>query len=100
MRSKKSILLPAAQNVLVGLGENLRLARKRRRITAKMMAERAGIARSTLHLLEKGHPGASMSSYLNVLFVMGLEKDLLLIASEDLLGRNLQDAGLLRRANL
>ena len=59
------------------------------------MAERAGVARSTLGLIEKGTPGVSMSAYLQVLFVLGLEKDLLNVAANDPLGRKLQDAGLL-----
>ncbi|HWB91767.1 MAG TPA: hypothetical protein VG605_07945, partial [Puia sp.] len=57
--------------------------------------ERAGIARSTLGLIEKGAPGVSMSAYLQVLFVLGLEKDLMNVAANDPLGRKLQDAGLL-----
>jgi transcriptional regulator with XRE-family HTH domain len=63
------------------------------------VAERAGIARSTLALIEKGTPGVSMSAYLQVLFVLGLEKDLLNVATNDPLGRKLQDAGLLSGKN-
>jgi transcriptional regulator with XRE-family HTH domain len=77
------------------LGENIKLARKRRRLSLLQVAERAGIARSTLGLIEKGAPGVSMSAYLQVLFVLGLEKDLLNVGNNDPLGRKMQDAGLL-----
>ena len=95
MRSKKTTLLPSATRVLSELGENIKLARKRRGLTLAQVGERAGIARSTLGLIEKGAPGVSMSAYLQVLFVLGLEKDLLNVAANDPLGRKLQDAGLL-----
>jgi len=97
MRTKKSILLPVAGKVLAVLGENIKLARRRRKLTELQVAERAGIARSTLQLIEKGNPGVAMSSYLQVLFVLGLERDLLKVAADDPLGRKLQDAGLLKR---
>ena len=90
-------MLPSTTRVLVELGENIKLARKRRRLTLIQVAERAGIARSTLGLIEKGAPGVSMSAYLQVLFVLGLEKDLANVAANDPLGRKLQDAGLLTR---
>jgi transcriptional regulator with XRE-family HTH domain len=95
MRPKKTILLPSTTRVLSEVGENIKLARKRRGLTLNQVAERAGIARSTLGLIEKGAPGVSMSAYLQVLFVLGLEKDLLNVAANDPLGRKLQDAGLL-----
>lgn len=95
MRTRKSILLPATDKVLKEMGENIKLARKRRQLSEMQVAERAGIARSTLQLIEKGEPGVAMSSYLLVLFVLGLEKDLLKVGADDPLGRKLQDAGLL-----
>lgn len=95
MGPKKTILLPSTTRILSELGENIKLARKRRALTLIQVAERAGIARSTLGLIEKGAPGVSMSAYLQVLFVLGLEKDLLTVAANDPLGRKLQDAGLL-----
>lgn len=95
MRRKKTILLPATEKILRDLGENIRLARKRRRLSLQQVAERADIARSTLGLIEKGSPGVAMSAYLKVLFVLGLEKDLQQVAADDQLGRKLQDAGLL-----
>lgn len=95
LRSKKNILLPTGDKVLHSLGENIKLARKRRGLTMEQVAERANISRSTLGLIEKGSTGVAMSAYLQVLFVFGLEKDILQIASDDQLGRKLQDAGLL-----
>ena len=95
MKSKKSNLLPTTEKILKEFGENLKLARLRRGLSGVEAAERAGIARSTLQLIEKGEPGVAMSSYLLVLFVLGLEKDLLNVAANDPLGRKLQDAGLL-----
>jgi len=97
VKSKKNTLLPTADKTLQILGENIKLARKRRRLTAIQVAERAGIARSTLQLIEQGVAGVSMSSYLQVLFVLGLEKDLLKVAADDPLGRKLQDAGLINK---
>jgi transcriptional regulator with XRE-family HTH domain len=95
LKTKRSILLPTAEKILRELGENIKLARLRRGLSGVQVAERAGIARSTLQLIEKGEPGVAMSSYLQVLFILGLEKDLLTIAANDPLGRKLQDAGLL-----
>ncbi|HEY4206897.1 MAG TPA: helix-turn-helix domain-containing protein [Puia sp.] len=97
MKNKKSILLPSAIRILKDLGVNIKLARKRRKLTREQVAERAGIAPSTLQLIEGGSPGVAMSSYLQILFVLGLEKDLERVAADDPLGRKLQDAGLLNK---
>lgn len=51
---KKQLVLPKFQVVLEQMGENIKLARKRRQLTAVEVAERAGVARSTLYLVEKG----------------------------------------------
>ncbi|MEJ5830447.1 MULTISPECIES: helix-turn-helix domain-containing protein [unclassified Chitinophaga] len=92
MNSKKVILLPTNAKLLKELGQNLRLARKRRKLTAEQVAERSGIARSTLWNIERGDPGVAIGSYMQVLFVLGLEKDINKVASDDLLGRKLEDA--------
>jgi len=76
------------------LGENIKLARLRRKLSSKQVAERAGISRTTLVSIEKGYTGVSIGYYLNVLRVLGLENDFLLIARDDELGRKLQDANL------
>jgi transcriptional regulator with XRE-family HTH domain len=92
------LLLPAAKNILSEMGENIRLARLRRKISAQQVAERANISRSTLWMIEKGSPAVAMGAYTQVLFVLGLEKDLLHVAGDDVLGKKLQDLELKPKA--
>ncbi len=94
MANKTPILLPRIQRILEELGENIRLARLRRKLSATQVAERAGMGRTTLVKIEQGHPGVGVGQYLNVLKVLGLEKDFLVVAKDDTLGRTLQDANL------
>jgi transcriptional regulator with XRE-family HTH domain len=91
------ILLPSHQRILDQLGEEIKLARLRRKLNTEQVAERAGISRSTLWQIEKGMPSVAIGSYLQVLFVFGLEKNFLNIANDDVLGRKLQDAEILIR---
>lgn len=84
----------AAARQLEALGERLRLARKRRRIPGVLMAQRVGISRDTLNRVEKGDPAVSLGTYLRVLRVLGLDRDLDRIAADDALGRKLQDLSL------
>lgn len=93
MRSEK-VLLPKHRRILHGLGENLRLARLRRRLSAAKVAERAGISRNTLRLLEKGGGNTSIAVLFQVLLVLGLEADFSKLAADDELGRRMVDAGL------
>ncbi|MDR3118942.1 MAG: helix-turn-helix domain-containing protein [Mediterranea sp.] len=95
MKGTKTVLLPKLTKILEEMGENIKLARLRRKLTTEQIAERAGISRSTLWQVEKGLPSVSLGTYAQVLFVLGLEKDLQLIAKDDVLGRKLQDAELL-----
>ncbi len=88
-------MLPSVQKVMLVLGENIKLARLRRKLSAEQVAQRANISRKTLWAVEAGLPGVAMGTYATVLFVLGLEKDLLQVAADDKLGRKLQDAGLI-----
>jgi transcriptional regulator with XRE-family HTH domain len=92
MAKKKIIILPKTKRILSEMGENIKLARLRRKLSAEQVAERANISRPTLSAIEKGLPTVSVGSYLLVLQVLGLEKDILLVAKDDELGRKLQDA--------
>ena len=90
----KRPLLPSQRRMLDTLGEQIRLARLRRDLSSEQIAERAGIARVTPIKIEKGDEGVAMGYYFRVLAALGLEKDLLLVAKDDELGRRLQDAKL------
>ena len=92
------MLLPKPQKILTELGENIKLARLRRKLSTTQVAERANISRPTLTALEKGTDTVSIGAYIKVLSALGLEKDLLTIAQDDTLGRKLQDAKLVTKA--
>ncbi len=95
MKSKGTNYTQKQKNILITLGENIKLARLRRKLSIRSMAERAGIATSTLGNIEDGSPSVSLGGYLQVLSVLRLEDDLLLIADKDPMGRQIQDAGLI-----
>jgi transcriptional regulator with XRE-family HTH domain len=88
------ILLPNNIKILKALGEQIQLARLRRKFSAAQIAERTGLGRKTVYNIEQGSPSVAIGSYLQVLFVLGLEKDLTTVAASDPLGRKLQDAGI------
>lgn len=95
MTKKKIIILPKTRRILTEMGENIKLARLRRKLSAEQVAERANISRPTLTSIEKGKPTVSIGSYVLVLQVLGLEKDFLRLAKDDTLGRKLQDADIM-----
>lgn len=95
MSKKATVILPQTLRMLNQMGEQIRLARLRRRLTAELVAERAGISRMTLSNIEKGSPSVAIGSYAAVLHALnGMDRDLLLVAKDDELGRKLQDLGL------
>lgn len=96
LKRKKQILFPKHQQVLDKLGENIKLARKRRQLTTIQVSERANINRTTLYQIEKGNASVSIGAYFNVLRVLNLQDDFLKLAADDALGRKLQDLGLLK----
>ena len=99
MRSKRTILLPKAVKSLQILGQNLKLARIRRRISAAMMCERAGVSHATLTAIEQGKPTVSMAGYMSVLFCLNMHTDIEKVATDDVLGRDLQDLQLPKRVH-
>jgi transcriptional regulator with XRE-family HTH domain len=78
------------------MGENIKLARKKRKLTVIQIAERADIARTTLYQIENGTSSLAIGAYFNVLRVLGLPDDFLKLAADDELGLKLQDLELLK----
>ena len=91
MRSTVVDVLPAkVRRSLTKLGADLALARRRRRLTTAMMAERVAVAKSTYLRVEKGDPTVSMGAYAMALFVLGFEE-----ALDELADARRDDQGLL-----
>lgn len=98
MPAKQPPPYPAQKRILTALGERLRLARLRRKLTIDITCQRAGISRMTLFRAEAGSPAIALGTLLRLLSVLGLEADIDLIARDDKAGRLLQDQALpLRR---
>lgn len=96
MRKAVYNILPATENILETMGEQIKLARLRRDLSAELVAERAGISRTSLWRVESGSPAVAIGIYAAVLHALGgMDTDLLLIAKDDELGRQMQDLNLL-----
>jgi len=90
------IMPRAATQNLELMGEQIMLARKRRHLSMQDIADRATVTRLTVSKVEHGDPTVAMGIYARVLFALNLENDIKLIAANDALGRDLQDAELKR----
>lgn len=97
MPRSSTILYPSSAKALQALGSRLKDARLRRHFSMETVAARAGITRQTLTRIEDGSPSVMMGNYFQVMVVLGLEKDMNLVARDDVLGRRLQDAELPQR---
>ena len=93
---RQTRLFPKAVVALERLGENIKLARRRRGIKSALMAERADMSLMTLRAIERGSPKVAMGNYMSVLFCLGMQDDMAQVAAADLQGRDIQDARLLR----
>lgn len=82
---------------LIQMGENIKLARLRRNITMEDLSIQANISIPTLRNIESGNPNTSIGSYLKVLSILGLEKDIARVAYADGTGRQIQDKNLGQR---
>lgn len=91
MAKQTVAIFPAVAKQLQDLGLRLRMARERRKIGQELFAERMGVSRETLRRLEKGDASIAMGTFMRALRVLGLDKDVDLLAADDDLGRKLQD---------
>lgn len=90
------VLVPQLKEKLKIMGQQIKMARLRRRLPLELVAERAGVSRASVYSVENGSPSVAMGIYASVLMALnGLDKDLLLIAKDDELGRKLQDLALI-----
>ncbi len=98
MGKRTIVVMPQTEKLLEQMGEQIKLARLRRRLSAELVAERAGISRATLWSIEKGSPSVAIGMYAAVLHALnGMDRDLTLIAKDDEFGRKMQDLELLTR---
>lgn len=97
MPKSSTVLYPNTRRSLLALGQRLKDARLRRRFSSETVSARAGISRVTLSKIEGGAPSVTMGNYLQVMVVLGLDKDIENVAKDDEVGRRLQDAGLPHR---
>ena len=92
MNKRGVTVSPKTAEILEQMGEQIKLARLRRHLSAELVAERAGISRATLWNVEKGSPSVAIGIYAAVLHALGnMDNDFLLVAKDDELGRTLQD---------
>lgn len=92
---RSATVFPKNRKVLEQLGENIKLAYKRRGYTQSLISERTGLSRLTIRRIEQGDSKVSIGHYVAVLSVLGLVGDFAQVASDDELGRKLQDIKLM-----
>ena len=92
MAKKTQLMYPGMEKNIEIMGEQIKLARLRRSLSMNVVCERAGVSRATLWQIEKGSSTVSMGAYCAVLHALGgMDKDLTLIARDDVTGRTFQD---------
>ena len=98
MRKASYNIVPTTEEILKNMGEQIKLARLRRDLSATLVAERAGISRASLWKVESGNPAVAIGIYAAVLHALGgMDTDLELVARDDKRGRQMQDLNLITR---
>ena len=96
-RRRSAIVFPKNRRWLEQLGENIKLARKRRGYTQVLISQRTGLSRLTIRKIEQGDPTVSIGHYVAILGVLGLAGDVAHVAKDDALGRKVQDIKLMSK---
>jgi len=101
LRKSPPLPIPVTR-ALRKLGQDLRDARRRRRIPVAILAERASISRMTLNKIERGDAGVYIGNYAAVLFALGLVEGIsdLASATHDTVGRELEEERLPERIRI
>lgn len=97
---KKAVynIVSTTEDILKTMGEQIKLARLRRDLSAELVAERAGISRTSLWKVESGSPAVAIGIYAAVLHALGnMDRDLALVARDDEMGRQMQDLNLMAK---
>lgn len=100
MEMKKAVynIVSTTEDILKTMGEQIKLARLRRDLSAELVAERAGISRTSLWKVESGSPAVAIGIYAAVLHALGnMDRDLALVARDDEMGRQMQDLNLMAK---
>ncbi|PMM53396.1 helix-turn-helix domain-containing protein [Vibrio splendidus] len=82
---RRAVVFPRQQRILDQLGENIKLALKRRHISQELLHQRTGVSKPTLRRIIRGDSTVSIGHYMIVLSVLGLENDLGMVASDRVL---------------
>jgi len=98
VKKRSASIFPKNQKVLSLLGENIKLACKRRGYSQSLIAERTGLSRLTVRKIQQGDSTVSIGHYVAVLSVLGMVEDFSRVASDDELGRKLQDIKLMSQS--
>ena len=94
MPRNKLVIMPQTKKRLATLGEQIKYARLRRRLSITMVAERASISRTSVYAVEKGAPRTAIGIYAGVMLAIGMPDEITAPCKNDPLGRLLVDAEL------
>ena len=97
MKQRRTLLTPKARKSFAILGQNLKFARIRRRISVAMMGEMTSVSHVTWTAIEQCRLSVSMIGYISVLLCLNMHTDIEKVAADDVSGRELQDLQLLKR---
>jgi DNA-binding XRE family transcriptional regulator len=97
MTGQNPVPSSAVAELLKLIGEQIKLARKRRMYSEQRFAMEFGISRSTLRSIEEGKAGVAFSKYIQIFLLMGKHLELIQFASNDHNGKKMLDERMLTK---